>query len=195
MWTPSTTEPRRRYDVVVVLLACGALVTGCGHDPPARDDAGAAATIRVTSTAFADGGAIPVELTCDGQETSPPLAWSGGGDGAAEPAAWALVVDDPDAPGGTFVHWVVLDVPVATRSVAAGEVPDGAVQAMNTAGSASYAGPCPPSGTHHYRFTVYGLSAPVDLAEGASTQDALDGIRAEAESRGTLVGTYARSSS
>jgi Raf kinase inhibitor-like YbhB/YbcL family protein len=156
----------------------------------------AAATLAVTSTAFGDGEAIPARFTCDGQEVSPPLAWvaGDGADGvAAQPAAWALVVDDPDAPGGTFVHWVVLDIPSRTHAVATGSVPSGATQAQTSAGSASYAGPCPPSGTHHYRFTVYALSAATGLPDGAPTDDALDAIRAKADAQGTLVGTYSRS--
>ena len=98
MWTHSITDPWRRRRIVVVLLVCSAVVTSCGHDQPTEDDVGAAATIGVTSAAFADGANIPVEFTCDGKEESPPLAWTG--DAADKPAAWALVVDDPDA-GGT----------------------------------------------------------------------------------------------
>ena len=179
-----------------MLTVCGVVVTGCGHDTSAADDGGAAATtpstLAVTSTAFADGASIPVGFTCDGQEQSPPLAWTGDG-ASAKPAAWALVVDDPDAPGGTFVHWVVLDIPPATRSVAAGAVPPGATQALTSAGSASYAGPCPPSGTHHYRFTVYALSAATGLPDGTSTDEALAAITSTADAQGTLVGTYSRS--
>jgi Raf kinase inhibitor-like YbhB/YbcL family protein len=194
VWTHFITEPWRRCGIVVVLLLCGAVVTGCGgHDEPAEDAVGAAATIGVTSTAFADGASIPVEFTCDGNPESPPLAWTGVA--GATPAAWALVVDDPDAPGGTFVHWVVLDIPPTTRSIAAGKVPAGSTQAMNSAGSTAYAGPCPPSGTHHYRFTVYALSAPTGLPEGAATEDALAKIRSAAEAKGTLLGLYARTSS
>src|SRR4029079_4108419 len=143
VWTRFITEPWRRRGIVVLLLVCGAVVTGCGgHDQPAEDDVGAAATIGVTSTAFAHGASIPVEFTCDGNQVSPPLAWTSGA--GAKPAAWALVVDDPDAPGGTFVHWVVLDIPPATRSVAAGKVPAGATQAMNSAGSAGDSAATPP---------------------------------------------------
>jgi Raf kinase inhibitor-like YbhB/YbcL family protein len=193
VWTPYITEPWRRRGIVVVLLVCGAVVTGCGgRDRPAEDDVGAAATIGVTSTAFADGASIPVEFTCDGTQESPPLAWTGGA--GAKPAAWALVVDDPDAPGGTFVHWVVLDIPPATRSVGAGKVPAGSTQAMNSAGSAAYAGPCPPNGTHHYRFTVYALSASSGLPDGAPLDDALAEIRSSAQAQGRLVGVYARTS-
>ncbi len=167
------------------------MVTSCGHDSSAEGGVDAAVTLSVTSTAFADGGSIPVGFTCDGAQTSPPLAWTGA---ATAPAAWALVVDDPDAPSGTFVHWVVLDIPPATRSVATGAVPAGATQGLNSAGAASYAGPCPPSGTHHYRFTVYALSAKTGLADGASIDDAMSKIKADAERQGTLVGTYARAS-
>jgi Raf kinase inhibitor-like YbhB/YbcL family protein len=179
---------------VVLLLLCAAGLSGCGgsasSDPP---DAGASSgtastTITVTSTAFDDGGRIPVRFTCDGDQTSPQLAWTGGG----KPAAWALVVDDPDAPG-TFVHWVVLDIPVATRSLAEGRVPSGATQLASSAGSASYAGPCPPSGTHHYRFTVYALAATTGLSASADTDEAIAKVRSSATGQGTLVGLYSRS--
>ena len=106
--------------------------------------------------------------------------------------ALALVVDDPDAPDGTFVHWVLLDIRPHTTMIAQGAVPDGAVQARNGAGEASYTGPCPPSGTHHYRFTVYALKAETGLADGASTTAALRAVRKTATARGRLVGTYSR---
>jgi Raf kinase inhibitor-like YbhB/YbcL family protein len=186
--------PHLRLRTVVVLL-CAAGLAGCGgsaSDPPdtAPSAGGAPASITVTSTAFDDGGAIPVRFTCDGNETSPELAWTGGG----KPAAWALVVDDPDAPGGGFVHWVVLDIPASTRSLAEGAAPSGATQVTNSAGSASYAGPCPPSGTHHYRFTVYALPAPTGLSGDVDTGDAMAKVRSSATAQGTLVGLYSRGS-
>jgi len=178
-----------------VMAVCCVVVTGCGgHGSSAAPDVTARGDLGVTSAAFADGGSIPVEFTCDGTEESPPLAWTAEPGTSDRPAAWALVVDDPDAPGGTFVHWVVLDIRPGTRSVAAGQVPSGAAQAITSAGSASYAGPCPPNGTHHYRFTVYALSAPTGLADGAPTDDALAAIRSQADAQGTLVGVYARTS-
>jgi Raf kinase inhibitor-like YbhB/YbcL family protein len=149
----------------------------------------APATIEVTSTAFGDGDPIPEQYTCDGDEVSPPLAWSGV---PADAAAVALVVDDPDAPSGTFTHWVVLDIPVATTSSAEGGVPEGGLQASTSAGSASYAGPCPPSGTHHYRFTVVALDAETGLAEGAALDEALAAVDDHAIARGTLTGTFRR---
>lgn len=170
------------------MLLCLALV-GCGQDPAADLDAGAPARITVTSAAFEPGGAIPARFTCDGGQFSPPLAWSGQVEGLA---AWALAVADPDAPGNTFVHWVVLDIPRRTRSVEPGSVPLGSVQAVNSAGEAKYTGPCPPSGVHRYRFTVYALSSLTGLRDGADLEQALDAIASGAIARGTLLGTYRR---
>lgn len=145
--------------------------------------------ITVSSPAFREGHPIPARFTCDGHGQSPPLAWD---DVPAEAAALALVVDDPDAPRRTFVHWVLLDIPVGTRVLDANEVPSGAVQARNSAGHPSYFGPCPPSGLHHYRFTVYALSKRTGLHDGARLDQALRAVETTATAQGRLVGTYAR---
>ena len=170
-----------------LLLVAVLVAAGCSDDQGHEVDSDAASTITVTSDAFAEGDTVPERFTCDGEEVSPPLAWSGG-----QGAAWALVVDDPDAPGGTYVHWVVVDVAGATTSVGAGQVPAGGVQIANSAGDTSYAGPCPPGGEHRYRFTVYALEAPTGLTRGASLDDALDAVGKQATARGTLMGVYAR---
>ena len=172
--------------LLVLLLTAGLAAGGCGGSDP-EVSTSVATSIAVSSEAFAPGGDIPASFTCDGENVSPPLAWSG-----ASAQAWALVVDDPDAPGGTYVHWVVVDIPASTTSVATHAVPAGGVQVENSAEKASYAGPCPPSGEHRYRFTVYALDAPTGLAAGAGLDDALDAISAHAVSRGRLTGTYAR---
>jgi len=171
--------------LVAVLL----VATACGGNKEEAPQMQVEQTITVTSTAFAEGERIPAMYTCDGADTSPPLAWDGL---PAEVAVVALVVDDPDAPNGTFTHWVVLDVEPDVAGNVAGGVPAGGVQARNSAGRASYFGPCPPSGTHHYRFTVYGLSEPTGLADGASLSEALDAIEARAVAWGRLTGTYMR---
>jgi len=171
---------------LLTLVLTAAACDGQGREEPAVT---APDVISVTSTAFADGKPIPARFTCDGANTSPPLAW----DGVPEEAeALALVVDDPDAPRGTFVHWVVLDIPTETRGVDESRVPGGATQAKNSAGRASYFGPCPPSGTHHYRFTVYALSSTTGLNGGVNVDKALQRINELAMARGRLVGTYAR---
>jgi Raf kinase inhibitor-like YbhB/YbcL family protein len=146
-------------------------------------------SITVTSTAFREGSTIPRKYTCDGAGTSPPLAWTGT---PAEAEALAIVVDDPDAPHGTFIHWVLLDVDPKITSLAEGSAPPGAKQADNSAGKPSYYGPCPPSGTHHYRFTVYALPRATNLPTGTKLADALKAIEAGAIARGRLTATYKR---
>ena len=122
-----------------VLIACCALaglLAGCGFVNAGKNDdelpaVESPAALTVTSPAFADGAAIPREFTCKGADTSPPLDWSGVPAGAR---SVALVVEDPDAPSGTFIHWVVYNIDPAQSAVAAGEVPQGASQAMNSGG-------------------------------------------------------------
>ncbi len=180
---------RHRLFALLLGLVC---VAGCSDDESTEAGADAPDLITVTSSAFRDGQAVPLRFTCDGDETSPPLQWSGV---PGDAKALALVVDDPDAPDGIFVHWVALDIPVDVSSVAAGEAPRGSVQAVNSAGDPSYAGPCPPSGTHHYRFTVYALSARTGLEDGAGREEALAAVDEHAIGRGTLVGTFGRNGS
>ncbi len=175
--------PPRSLFLLTAVLA----MTGCGRGHSPEVDTDAPTTVTVSSPSFVEGGELPARFTCDGEEISPPLEWS---DGPAE--AWALVVDDPDAPGGSYVHWVVLDLPAATTSLGSGKAPAGAVQAVNSSGDPSYAGPCPPSGEHRYRFTVYALAAPTGLAEGASLGSALDAIGDGATARGTITAVYSR---
>ena len=146
--------------------------------------------INVSSHAFADGESLPGRFTCDGDGQPPPLAWNGVPAGTP---ALALVVDDPDAPRGTFVHWVVLDLPGDSTELDGSSLPSGAVQATNSAGRASYSPPCPPSGTHHYRFTVYALSAPTGLRDGAPLDTALRAIESTATAQGRLISTYSGS--
>jgi Raf kinase inhibitor-like YbhB/YbcL family protein len=145
--------------------------------------------ITVQSTEFSAGGPIPTRYTCDGDNISPPLSWAGI---PPNSASLALVVDDPDAPSGTFTHWVVVNINPAITSLRAGEVPAGAQQVANSAGDAAYFGPCPPSGTHHYRFTVYALPQPLEPDRTRSLNEALTAIRRAATAQGQLVGTYRR---
>ncbi len=146
-------------------------------------------SVRVTSSAFSDGDRLPTRFTCDGEGTVPSLAWSGG---PAGPAAWAVVVDDPDAPGGTFVHWVVLDLPPQVRALTGGTVPDPAVEPPNSSGDSGYTPACPPGGRHRYRFAVYALSMPTGLTADASLEDALAAVSSRVLARGLLVATYSR---
>lgn len=144
-------------------------------------------TLHLTSPAFAEGGAIPSDYTCDGQNLQLPIQWSGAPAGTAE---FALIMDDPDASG--FVHWVVTGIP-ADATALAEPLPPGAVAGRTDFGRAGYGGPCPPSGTHTYVVTLYALSTPLALAGQLSA----DAVRAAASHKtlatAVLHGTYLRS--
>jgi len=142
--------------------------------PIATASAGPAkAKLTVTSSAFEAGSAIPSEYTCDGAEKSPPLSWSNVPSSAK---SIAILVEDPDAPKGTFTHWMVTNIPPNESSLsAAGSLPQGAVAAKNDKGQSGYAGPCPPSGTHHYHFRVYALDT--TIAKPASRGDFMSEIK------------------
>ncbi len=177
----------RRTLVLVALL----VLTGCGgHDTQpgsAHVPTEAPRTIAVSSSAFGDGEPIPSKYTCHGAGTSPPLEWSGVG---PDVGSLALVVDDPDAPGGGYVHWVVLGIPSGVAAVDAGRSPRGASE-LSASGGLGWSPPCPPSGTHHYRFTLYAF--PSTSAFAVSTTAPLDGtlqlIADEAVAWGRLTGT------
>jgi Raf kinase inhibitor-like YbhB/YbcL family protein len=177
--------------VVVAGLAMAVLLSGCGFVDAGKNDDEVPAVespsaLTVTSPAFDDGAAIPRKFTCKGAGTSPPLAWSGV---PATAHSVALVVEDPDAPNGTFIHWVVYNIDPAQSSIAAGEVPRGAQQADNSGGKLGYTGPCPPSGTHHYRFTVYVLRSPLTVPAAGDPERVLVAIKGKTTARGTLTGT------
>jgi Raf kinase inhibitor-like YbhB/YbcL family protein len=176
-----------RWLLVLGLAGLAACSSGAGAPRPER---ALPERITVTSPAFTAGAAIPQRFTCDGDNLSPPLRWSGVPAGTAEVA---LVIDDPDAPRGTYVHWVVVRMDPANTELAEGAVPPGAGQVRNSAGKAAYTGPCPPGGSpHHYRFTVYALQHRAEVGADASPEAAIQAIEAAATARGRLVGTFGR---
>jgi len=141
----------------------------------------------VRSPAFAAGAKIPARFSCRGSNTPIPLAWTGI---PSATGSVAMIMDDPDAPSGTFTHWVVFNLPAGSTGIANGHIPAGAAQAQNGRGQAAYTGPCPPSGTHHYRFTVYAEPKKLPLRAGASLRAALAAIKADPISTGRLVGLF-----
>jgi Raf kinase inhibitor-like YbhB/YbcL family protein len=158
--------------------------------PTAGSPSPSAGPFVLTSSAFAAGEAIPREFSCDGANVSPPLEWTGVPAGTA---ALVLVVDDPDA--RAFVHWIVLDLPGTDGHLPQGVAPRAASpqQGRNDFGDQGWGGPCPPSGTHHYRFTLTALGAPLGLADhpaGGDVRSALGG--AAVLGKATLAGTYSR---
>jgi len=151
--------------------------------------------LRLTSPAFTNGASIPREHTCDGADLSPALQWE---DVPAQTRSFALIVDDPDAPAGTWVHWVIFDLPATTRQLARGvpgdgQLPSGARQGRNDFKRVGYGGPCPPRGpAHHYHFRLYALDATLGLSAGASRADVDAAMRGHVLAHAELVGVYQR---
>jgi Raf kinase inhibitor-like YbhB/YbcL family protein len=150
--------------------------------------------MKLTSTAFAEGQTIPQRYTCDGDDVSPPLAWTGAPEGTA---SFALIADDPDAPLRTWVHWVLFDLPGDATSLPEGVAkvprpPTGGVHGNNSWPRAEYGGPCPPRGTHRYIFKLYALDRALGLAPGASAADVRKAMEGHVLAEAQLMGRYAR---
>ncbi len=150
--------------------------------------------IKITSPAFEEGGLIPAKYTCDGADVSPPLQWQGVPEGAQ---SIALISDDPDAPVGTWVHWVVYNLSADTKELAENIPADetlasGAKQGMTDFRRIGYGGPCPPGGTHRYFFKIYALETKLDLPAGAKKTDLLKAMEGHIIGQGQLIGKYKR---
>ncbi len=168
---------------VIALLAAVGLLAAC--QAPTLDTSGAA-PFKLSSPAFTEGGSIPQKYTCQGDDVSPELNWSEAPAGAK---SFALIVDDPDAPGGTFTHWVLFDLPAGMKQLVEGAGPNNAggpngtggpnntggpigVSGSNSSSQAGYMGPCPPSGSHRYYFRLYALDVPsLNLKAGAARSE------------------------
>jgi Raf kinase inhibitor-like YbhB/YbcL family protein len=162
-----------------LLLTIGILHSSCTTDMKNK-------SIEVTSPAFEEGKMIPSKFTCTGDDISPALNFSNIPSGTK---SLALIMDDPDAPRGTFVHWVMWNVPVAD---ALPENFTGGVQGHNGAGKPGYKGPCPPSGTHHYHFKVYALDDTLSLNTDAVKEDLEKAMNPHILAWGELVGLYSK---
>lgn len=213
-------SPSRRYRRAAAALAALAALAGSGCDtgdgrdlappppgatapplptsstttsaPAIGPAAGSEATaLALGSPAFAEGAAIPAtHSSCEGDNVSPPLSWTGVPAAAVE---LALVVRDPDAPDGDFVHWVVTGLSPAVSAIGAGSVPEGAVEARNDISEFGWFGPCPPPGeTHRYTFTLHALGTPSAVAPGAGAAEAIAAVEAASIARATLTATFGR---
>ncbi len=142
------------------------------------------------SSDFSAGSAIPSAHTCDGGNVSPALSWSGAPEATI---SYALIVDDPDAPGGTFVHWVLGGIPATTQELPRGlaTLPEGAFNGKNDTGETGYFGPCPPSGKHRYYFRLYALDKQLQGMNQPTKKQLLNAMDGHVLAIGTLMGTYA----
>ena len=142
--------------------------------------------MKLTSSAFTNNGAIPSEFTCDGNDVSPPLSMS---DVPPNAKSLVLIMDDPDAPVGTWDHWVVFNIAPSTKEISQGVEPQG-IGGKNSWGKTGYGGPCPPSGTHRYFFKLYALDTELDLREGAGKKDIESAMQGHIIEKAELMGTY-----
>ncbi len=145
--------------------------------------------MKITTTAFQEGGNIPSKFTCDGADANPPLRFEGV---PAEAKSLALIVDDPDAPGGLFTHWLVWNIDPKTAAVEENGAPSNSVQGKNDFGKSGYGGPCPPSGTHRYFFKIFALDRQLDLAAGSKRAQLDAQMRGHIIAQGELMGRYSR---
>jgi Raf kinase inhibitor-like YbhB/YbcL family protein len=150
--------------------------------------------LKVTSTAFTQGGMIPSKYTCDGADVSPPLTWTKGPEGTK---SYALISDDPDAPIGTWVHWVLYNIPSKVISLPENvqkskRLDIGALHGKNDFRNFGYGGPCPPGGTHRYYFKVYALDSMIDAGPGLTKKELIKEMEKHILAQGELIGKYSR---
>ena len=186
------------------LLLIGVVLTaaiGCGGGgekavaTPTVETGGRQVTMALTSSAFAAGESIPAKYTCDGDNVSPPLQWE---QPPAGTQSLALIMDDPDAPSGTFVHWVYYDLSPASSGLPEGVSNDekpsqGGTNGKNGVGRLGYTGPCPPSGMHRYFFRLIALDATLDAAAGLTDDQLLQAMQGHVLTQAELMGVYSRS--
>ena len=172
--------PATLRDVIILLVAALA-TTSCAQDEE----------LELTSPAFADGGTIPLEYSCEGDNVSPPLRWA---NVPEETTELALVAVDHDAPGGAFVHWAVWSLEPDLDGIGRDDLPEGARQAETSSGKVGWVGPCPPNGdsAHEYVFTLLALERAVDLGEGAEPDEAVRTLEDAAVASADLRGRFGR---
>ena len=188
-----------RILLLLALLLCAPFLAGCRHNyPPAGHSAAASAATSASITLWSDGlaaGTVPKEFTCDGADRSPAVKWTAP---PPQTKSFVLTVTDPDAPGGTFTHWVLYNLPANVTGLPADiamqdQLPDGSRQGDNDFGKIGYGGPCPPRGsTHRYFFDLFALNSTLDLPPGATRAQVEDAMNTHVLARAKLMARYGR---
>ena len=183
----------------VLLITTALAITICGCERQKKpvevsEERSQDMAISVSSSAFQEGGTIPAKYTCDGNDVSPPLKWTGVPEATK---SLALISDDPDAPMGTWVHWVMWNIPPSARELVENmppkpELPDGSRQGISDFRRPGYGGPCPPSGVHRYYFRIYALDTVLDLSTSTRKADLLKAMKGHILAEGQLMGRYSR---
>lgn len=147
--------------------------------------------LTLTSSDFQANGSIPSQYTCEGKNLSPALSWQ---NAPNKTQSYAIILDDPDAPNGTWNHWIIFNIPATTQSLtrAQSTFPAGTLLGKNSWQHTHYDGPCPPSGTHHYYFQLYALDKALNLATGATKADVLQAMKNHVLATSSLMGTYSK---
>jgi hypothetical protein len=195
----------KEHNLIILFVAILVLANGCApastpatsaltETPDMTKKGGQAMAFELTSDAFTPHESIPRKYSCDGEDISPPLTWSDPPEGTQ---SFALICDDPDAPMGTWVHWVLFNIPADSRSLpeaipAQDTLSDGSVHGKNSWKRQDYGGPCPPSGTHRYFFKLYALDTTLDLRAGATKKKVLRAMEGHILAEADLMGTYSR---
>lgn len=175
--------------VVVLIIVLGFLILTKVRLPKKQIEKASQGKMRITSQAFTNNGYIPKKYTCDREDINPPLNV---GEVPPNTKSLVLIVDDPDAPVGTWVHWVVFNINPKTKKIAENSLPAGATLGKNDFGKLEYGGPCPPSGTHRYFFKIYALGTLLNLSSGANKAEVKKAMEGHILDRGGLVGLYTK---
>jgi Raf kinase inhibitor-like YbhB/YbcL family protein len=180
--------------ISVLLTSCASPTTTIANTTIIEPTTEPTLSMQLTSGAFTDDGPIPAQYACTGSDISPALAWS---EPPAGTQSFALIMEDPDAPSGTWVHWVLFNLPASSRglseAIPSGETsPDGSMHGKNSSGNLGYSGPCPPSGTHRYFFKLYALDEMLGLSSGADKGELLKAMEGHILAQGELMGTFSK---
>jgi len=175
--------------VLIVLISVAILFSKRSKKPASEMPKELPKAMKLTSSAFEQNQPIPKKYTCDGQDINPPLKIE---DVPENTKSLVLIVDDPDAPMGTFTHWLVWNIDPKTTLIEENSVPEGAIQGVDDFGRNSYGGPCPPFGTHHYHFKLYAIDTQLDLSPSSKKSDLEKAIEGHILDWTELIGTYQR---
>lgn len=184
------------WSSIPLILAIGFFLSGSLLESKSQEKGkgGKKMAFELTSSAFSQNGMIPSQYTCDGKDISPALKWNDPPQGTK---SFALINDDPDAPMGTWVHWVIFNIPIGDRELKEDMPPDaelknGARQGITDFGRIGYGGPCPPTGTHRYFFKLYALDTLLNLPSGCTKAQLLNAMKGHLLSEAQLIGKYKR---
>jgi Raf kinase inhibitor-like YbhB/YbcL family protein len=180
--------------ISLLLASCASPATSTPATTNLDPTMEATMSIQLTSDAFTHEGPIPAQYACTGSDISPSLTWS---EPPAGTQSFALIMDDPDAPAGTWVHWVLFNIPASSRGLpeavpSEGTLSDGSMHGKNSSGNLGYNGPCPPSGTHRYFFKLYALDEMLGLSSGANKGELLKAMEGHILAQGELMGTFSK---